>query len=405
MSTTEATELRRASRRLAVRFATLIVVLFALLGAVVFVIVSASQAEATTHSLIDAEHIDSPTDASPGTFVAILQDGRVVSSRNAPHGLLDTRVIEEVAKSGTAIESNKTVAGRNYAMRTDSDSGRVIQVAVNQRENSEEIQRLALALTVSGVLAAIGASFVAAWIARRSMRPIVEALALQRRFVADASHELRTPLTLLSTRAQILRRRLPQTQSGAADSEIRSGVDEIVQDARALTEILEDLLIAADPRETATKTTLDLGALADEIVATLQTEAATRQIDLVRTGTSDPVLVNGARVSLHRLFVALIVNALDHAVSHVAVEVSTHGNDALIRVRDDGPGFPAGMDEHAFDRFASSRANDERTSESRHYGLGLALVADVAARHGGRVDIDNSSTPGAVLVARIPLAR
>lgn len=389
--------------RLAVQFGVLIVVLFIILGGVVFAVVIASQSEAIQRTLINTSRVDSPHDAPSGVFVIITDDRGTQVPSNLPAGLPDAAALQDVSQTGQDTQQTKTFAGRTYTIRTSADHGRVIQVAVDLRESREELQRLGVALVVSGIIATIAAGLIAAWMARHAMRPLAEALALQRRFVMDASHELRTPLTLLSTRAQLVRRRLLASTTNEPSGDVAHGLDEIVQDARVLSEILEDLLVAADPREVAEKDHLDLAQLADDAVGLLRSDAETRRIVIRRTGSTDPVMVTAARVSMQRLFTALIANALDHAASAVDVEVTLHGREAVIRVVDDGPGFPQGMDEHAFERFASSRPASQDHEGPRHYGLGLALVSEVAVRHGGGVSIE-ARAPGreASVVVRIP---
>ncbi|GAA3891249.1 HAMP domain-containing sensor histidine kinase [Leifsonia kafniensis] len=417
MNSRDLVESRRAARRLALQFAALIVVLFAVLGAVVFAIVSASQAEATQRSLVAASLIDSPHDAPPGVFVVMVGDHGVQSSPDLPNGLPDEAALRTVEGSGGEVQTALTLDGQDYAVLTSQGQRGISQVAVSLHESQEELARLGWALAISGVLAAVAAVLISAWMARRAMRPLVEALALQRRFVMDASHELRTPLTLLSTRAQMLRRTLPTASvdssplasvalpahvSSASSVDIAAAVEEIVQDSRVLTEILEDLLIAADPREVAPTSRLDLVALADNAVALQSPEAKRRGLLLARDGSPGPVVIQAAGVSIQRLFTALIANALDHAKTEVHVEVSRSGSDALIRVSDDGPGFAAGMDAAAFERFASSRPVVDAPNRPRHYGLGLALVAEVAARYGGRVSIEPAAHgSGAVVLVRL----
>jgi two-component system, OmpR family, sensor kinase len=403
VTTRDGAELTRGSLRLALQFGILIVVLFTVLGGVVFAVVSASQSESIQRTLINASKVDSPHDAPSGTFVIIAGDVGIQVPANLPSGLPDIGALQEVSQSGREMQQTKTFGDHTYTIRTSSDRGRVVQVAVDLRESREELQRLGVALVVSGIIAAVSAGLVAAWMARRAMRPLADALALQRRFVMDASHELRTPLTLLSTRAQLVRRRLSAAGDGQSDGDVAHGLDEIVQDSRVLSEILEDLLIAADPRETAKKDRLDLTRLADAAVESARADAETRGIVIRRTGSSDPVAVTAARVSVQRLFTALIANALDHAAAEVEVEVTLRGREAVIRVVDDGPGFSQGMDEHAFERFASSRPASQSGERPRHYGLGLALVSDVAIRHGGGVSVEaRGPGHGAAVVVRIP---
>jgi two-component system OmpR family sensor kinase len=176
-----------------------------------------------------------------------------------------------------------------------------------------------------------------------------------------------------------------------------------VADSQVLSEILEDLLIAADPRETAERSPLDLGDVADMALAALQVEANTRGITLQRIGNRAPAPVVGAPVAIRRLYTALITNALDHAKTLVTVAISVQGREAILEVADDGPGFPTGTSDRALERFASARPADPDQQHPRHYGLGLALVAEVVAQHGGRVTIEPAlAGRGAVIVVRFP---
>lgn len=403
MNVRDATELRRASVRLALRFSAMILVLFGVLVLVTFVIVGTSQSEATARELIDASHVDSPRDAPPGVLVAVRSGQTLLVSADAPSWFPEAASLDAMVAGSAPKRETKNVSNHTYVIRTSMVGGRAVQTALDTRENAEELQRLALGLIVSGVLAAMASAVFGAFMARSAMKPMIDALALQRRFVTDASHELRTPLTLLSTRAQLLRRQLPASPPDGGPGPVASGLEAILQDTRDLTGILEDLLIAADPAGTFEREPVDLDALALRAVASAQGDALGRGIDLEITGSSDGVIVHGARVSLQRLFTALIANALDHARSRVTVEVRDEGRTATVRVQDDGPGFPPGAQSRAFERFFSSRPPAAENTRERHYGLGLALVAEVAARHNGSVEIEqHTAGPGATIVARIP---
>nr|WP_269438455.1 HAMP domain-containing sensor histidine kinase [Arthrobacter gengyunqii] len=259
---------------------------------------------------------------------------------------------------------------------------------------------------------------------------MAEALALQRRFVADASHELRTPLTLLSMRAQMLRRRLAaetdaridvhtDAETGAeidaatAREEAVQAADEVVDDTKVLTGILEDLLMSADPRRSGPLEEVDLVSLARAAVRSLQPEATRRGLTLELDAPDPEVTVRGGQFALQRVFTALGANALDYARSQVRFSVLKSGRDAVIRVSDDGPGFPPGFSRQAFERFASARdraepkpRDDGAGAAPRHYGLGLALVAEIAARYGGSVSaLPAVNGTGGVLEVRLPATR
>ncbi len=97
---------------------------------------------------------------------------------------------------------------------------------------------------VLGVIGVVLLGLVAAIAARRSVRPLGEALRRQRNFVADASHELRTPLTTLTSRIQVMQRRLER------GDDIGPGLVELRRDADSLGDVLNDLLISAEGEST-----------------------------------------------------------------------------------------------------------------------------------------------------------
>ncbi len=135
-----------------------------------------------------------------------------------------------------------------------------------------------------------------------------------------------------------------------------------------------------------------------------QAKAAERGVAL-EARASGPVIVSGAPVSLRRLVIALLDNAIDHASSMITVDVAMDGRDAVLVVSDDGAGFPGADPARAFDRFASARSAEAAPGDSRHYGLGLALVAEVTARHGGTVTAANTGPDGgAAVTVRVPRA-
>jgi signal transduction histidine kinase len=118
------------------------------------------------------------------------------------------------------------------------------------------------------------------------------------------------------------------------------------------------------------------------------------------------VRVAGVAPALRRAVTALVDNALDHAVDRVDVRVGTRRGTATVTVADDGPGIEEGLRPHVFERFTSGRPA-AAPSVRRHYGIGLALVADVAAAHDGSVSAADrqDGSPGAVLTLALPVVR
>ncbi len=400
----EEAELRRAALRLAEQFTALTVVLLGLAGLLVYGLVSTQTREAAEQTLMSAVESKSPREVPLDVFLAVYDDGRLAVSRNMPSGLPDEEALADVAGSGESRRDTVTAGDSRYEVLTARRGGDVVQAAVDTREAAAQLRRLALALVVSVLAAGLAAGALSAWAARTAMRPMAEALALQRRFVADASHELRTPLSM---RAQMLRRRLAaKTDEEQSREEAVQAADEVVEDTKVLNGILEDLLMSADPRRSGPLEEVNLVALAGSTVNSLQPAAQRRGLTLELEAPAPEVLVRGEQFALHRVFTALGANALDYARSQVRFTVRKSGRDAVIRVSDDGPGFPPGFSRHAFERFASTRGRVEETSGPRHYGLGLALVAEIAARYGGSVQAQPAvNGSGGVLEVRLPAAR
>jgi signal transduction histidine kinase len=240
------------------------------------------------------------------------------------------------------------------------------------------------------------------WFGRRAVRPMATALALQRRFVSDASHELRTPLALLTTRAQLHRRHL---RHGATPDVLTDEADGVVADASHLTEILEDLLLAADARPGSPTVVIDLVDLAEQAVAAAVTAEQSIKVTLRAPGRA--VRVRGTRGGLRRALTALLDNAVRHADTTVTVTVEQSESSAVVDVTDDGPGVDPAILPRMFERFASAApATDTiqpaRQQQRRRYGLGLALVSEIAARHGGTISAHPAPGGGAVLRLTLP---
>lgn len=143
-------------------------------------------------------------------------------------------------------------------------------------------------------------------------------------------------------------------------------------DTRALTDILEELLLAADTRTAVPQEPLALTAVVNDAVSAAQAAAAASQISLTLETTGESSLNAGAPIALRRAVTALIDNALSHADRRVEVSLEPHGTQFAITVSDDGPGISDTILPRLFQRFSSNR--DAATGTTRHNGLGLSLV-------------------------------
>jgi signal transduction histidine kinase len=234
-------------------------------------------------------------------------------------------------------------------------------------------------------------------VAARAVRPLGSALAMQRRFVADASHELRTPLTILHTRAQLLQRRT------SADAELAPAVDRLVAGTRTLTEIVNDLLLSAELQARPAHTSrVDLAEIAAAVADEFAPPAQHAGVHLhVRAET--PVPVAGVAVALRRAVSALVDNALghSHAGGTVTIEARLHEESALLIVTDDGEGIDPAAVRALTERFTRGPSASGR---GRRFGLGLALVTEVVHSHGGALALHGMPGVGTTATITLPAA-
>ncbi|MGY0231839.1 sensor histidine kinase [Longispora urticae] len=204
-----------------------------------------------------------------------------------------------------------------------------------------------------------------------------EAVARQRRFVADAAHELRSPLASLRTGLEV-------TLAHPDGVDWPAVFGTTLHDARRLGTLTDDLLLLARldrtaAQDPATGRPVNLADLAREQTA----ERGYLHPDGPRfTAHADgPAVVTGDESQLGRLLRNLLDNASRHATAEVRVAVRSAGGRVVMVVTDDGPGIAPADRERIFERF--TRLDAARDRDSGGTGLGLAIARDLAAQHGG----------------------
>jgi len=210
-----------------------------------------------------------------------------------------------------------------------------------------------------------------------------------RTFVADASHELRTPVTVIRSHTEFIQRvpvELPE--------EVEAALRRVAAEADRTGQLVEDLLLLArlDSGRALLEIDVDLTRLVMDAVGDAHRVDPDRrwQLDL----TEVPVVVRGDEHRLHQAVANLLANASAHTppgttvIARVRADPAT--DTAVIVVHDDGPGVPAALAPHVFDRFVHDAASSSTTAGS---GLGLSIVAAIAHAHGGTVEV--ASRPGA----------
>jgi two-component system OmpR family sensor kinase len=233
------------------------------------------------------------------------------------------------------------------------------------------------------------------------------ALGAQRAFIADAAHELRSPLTAVHLQAQLAERASNDGERASALAELRAGLE------RA-THLVEQLLTLAREEPGVNErpfAPVNLAELARHVIAEYAPIAAARSVDVGMVGgeaRAGDAIVNGDAAGLRAMLSNLVDNAVRYTPEGGRVDVTVqrdHG-DAVLAVRDNGPGIPAAERARVFDRFY--RVPDTGTTGIPGSGLGLAIVKRVAERHDANVTL-GTGLPGPVgdglgVIVRMPLA-
>ncbi len=203
-----------------------------------------------------------------------------------------------------------------------------------------------------------------------------------RRLVSDASHELRTPVAVMRTELEVaLRTRQP-------DWDTTSTV--LLDELDRLQGLVDDLLLLARSDERAlVRQPFSIADVAHDV------GARPRRVPVAVSVAPDVDPVVGDGEAVRRAVDHVVANAARHAVSAVEVHVETDAATVTVHVDDDGPGIPAGRRDDVVRRFV--RLDEGRGRDGGGAGLGLAVSADVAAAHAGRLDIGDSPLGGARL--------
>jgi signal transduction histidine kinase len=210
-----------------------------------------------------------------------------------------------------------------------------------------------------------------------------------RRLVSDASHELRTPIAVMRTELEVAQR-----DSGTDWPETS---EVLLGELDRLQLLVDDLLLLARGDEMSfARSDVDLGAVVDEVTS------RRRRVPVTGPDAST-IVVSGDGRALGRAFDHLVANAARAAETQVAVSILSNGDgEVAVHVDDDGAGIPRDQRAAVVRRFV--RLDEGRGRDEGGAGLGLAVAADVATAHGGRLTISDSPLGGARVTISLPVS-
>lgn len=214
-----------------------------------------------------------------------------------------------------------------------------------------------------------------------------------RRFVDDRTelltaigHDLRTPITRLKLRAEFI-----------DDDEQRNKILADLEELEAM--VSATLAFGRDARTTEAVSQLDLA----ELLRTVLDEASDAHPDLadvIRYDGPPHLVVQARSLSLKRVFVNLVTNAINYGGS-AHVRLSSAVRMVTIEIEDDGPGIPATELDRVFEPF--HRGEPSRNRETGGVGLGLPIARNIMRAHGGDVALANRPAGGVKATVTLPV--
>jgi two-component system sensor histidine kinase MtrB len=388
------------------------------------------------------------TEQLGGPDLMVIEDGAVTASVDR----LDTddvpsRLRSQVRAGGDELVAATTTIddGPFYVLGRSIGGGAEVYFFFSQGDLRHGLTELRVTLVLGWAIVVVGAAVAGTLVARRTLRPVQaaadaarsvtegllatrlrvegddefalwaqsfnemvgaleekivaleEAGERERRFNADVAHELRTPLGTLVTAATLV-----EEQERDLPAHLQRPMQLILDGVRRMHRLVDELLelhrLEAG-QEVVDGAELDLATVVCEAVALHGWE------DEVVVDVRARPLLRTDRRRVDRIVVNLVGNALDHGGGDVVVEVD-QGAQAVVAVRDHGPGIAPDALPRLFDRYfkvSPSRPSRREAAGSTGSGLGLAIAAEQAKLLGGSIDVESVPGEGSTFTLRLPV--
>lgn len=292
-------------------------------------------------------------------------------------------------------------------------------IAFTDESNAAGWQELILVLIGIGAASLLVFFIISLFFSRWALKPVEEAWAQQRQFVADASHELKTPITVILANMGIMLKHPSESIASQAQ-----WVESTQREAQGMQDLVTDLLdLARLESENAPvmHESFDLSEMTEGRLLQFESVAFESNV-LSDYDIEEGVCVSGDRTQLERLTTILLDNACKYADPATTITttlrrgafeqgnagapsamkgVAPKGTCALLTIHNTGNAVDPEDLPHLFDRFYRSDKARVRTEGS--YGLGLAIAAETAISHKGCISVQSSAAEGTTFTVALPL--
>ncbi len=351
----------------------------------------------------------------PMAVFTVASDG-TVSSVDTNTASISEDVLDQATRELTSADEGSGVLADLGLIYMKRSMGNTMYLAFADTANASGWQSLAFTLAAVGLATLVVFLVISMFFSRWALRPVADAWAQQRRFVADASHDLKTPLTVILANTAIALEHPERSVASQAQ-----WLESTQHEAEAMQGLVGDLLTLAKMDEEdaaaaaaggiggaiapkASVEEIDLSDLVEGELLQFESVAFERGVELA-SDVAPGISVRGNVKRLSRLATTLIDNACKYADEGGRIDVSLKvaGKNANLSVRNTGTPISPEDLPHVFDRFY--RADKARTSGTGGHGLGLAIAHAIAEEHGGSLSVASTQEAGTTFTATLPLAK
>lgn len=257
---------------------------------------------------------------------------------------------------------------RELTLQIEDIQAKNLKEPILSKSNSTEIERLTLAFN-------------------RLLLRLEETFATQRQFSANAAHELRTPLAVMSTKFEVF-----EKNKNPDEADYKEAIGMARSQTDRLSHVIDILLEMTELQSAPKSDSISLSEITEEVICDLVAVAEKKSISLVQD--DGEARLTGSDTLVYRAIYNLIENAIKYNKEDgkVSVAITEDENFAKVIITDTGNGIAKEDWDKIFEPFF--RVDKSRSRSMGGAGLGLALVKEIAVRHGGDVKVIESSERG-----------
>ncbi|MEE0873230.1 MAG: HAMP domain-containing sensor histidine kinase [Ruminococcus sp.] len=313
-------------------------------------------------------------------FIAIQNtDGELILGAGSKETEYSQEELLEIAKDVLFSNADSGYTG-NYVYRvTDKKDGSRAAIFLNCESKKAGVISLALislGACVTGVLLSL---LLVALLSKRAIKPMMENIEQQKRFITDAGHELKTPLTVISANMDVL----------SMDIGANEWVQSTQKQVANMRKLVNELVYLSRMDETDShleKSVVDLSKVVQDVAAPFEGMAEFNGKNLM-LNIEDDIKVSGDEAALRRLISTLCENAVKHAPEDSDIQISlTQSGKNVVFTTENAMKEPLSDDAltHLFDRFY--RGDESRSKEENSgFGIGLSIARAITEKHGGTI--------------------